>query len=56
MKFIVAMTGASGQLYALRLVRKLALAGADVSLVLTEAACVSLAAETGLKSRRTHLT
>lgn len=49
MRFIVALTGASGQLYALRLLQKLLASGADVSLVLSEAACVSLAAECGIK-------
>jgi 4-hydroxy-3-polyprenylbenzoate decarboxylase len=49
MKFIVAMTGASGQLYALQLLRKLVLSGAQVWLVASEAACVSLAAETDIK-------
>ncbi len=49
MRFIVALTGASGQLYGLRLLQKLLASGADVSLVLSEAACVSLAAETGIK-------
>jgi 4-hydroxy-3-polyprenylbenzoate decarboxylase len=49
MKFIVALTGASGQLYALRLLRKLAASGAEISLVLSEPACVSLAAESDIK-------
>ena len=49
MKFIVAMTGASGQLYALRLLTKLAASGAHISLVMSEAACVSLAAESDIK-------
>jgi 4-hydroxy-3-polyprenylbenzoate decarboxylase len=49
MRFIVALTGASGQLYGLRLLQKLLASGADVSLVLSEAAGVSLAAETGIK-------
>jgi 4-hydroxy-3-polyprenylbenzoate decarboxylase len=49
MKFIVAMTGASGQLYALQLLRKLVASGAQVWLVASEAACVSLAAETEIK-------
>lgn len=49
MNFIVALTGASGQLYALRLLQKLAESGAQVSVVLSEPACVSLAAETGIK-------
>jgi 4-hydroxy-3-polyprenylbenzoate decarboxylase len=49
MNFIVALTGASGQLYALRLLRKLAASGADISLVLSEPACVSMAAESNIK-------
>ena len=49
MKFIVAMTGASGALYALRLLHKLAAADAEISLVLSEPACVSLGVETGIK-------
>ena len=49
MNFIVALTGASGQLYALRLLRKLAGSGAGISLVLSEPACVSLAAESNIK-------
>ncbi len=49
MKFIVAMTGASGHLYALRLLTKLVECEAQVSLVVSEPACVSLAAETGIK-------
>jgi 4-hydroxy-3-polyprenylbenzoate decarboxylase len=49
MKFVIAMTGASGQLYALRLLHKLAVSGAEISLVLSEPACVSLAAESDIK-------
>lgn len=49
MKFIVAMTGASGAIYALRLLQKLASAGHEIALVLSEPACVSLAAETDIK-------
>ncbi|MDQ3813937.1 MAG: UbiX family flavin prenyltransferase [Armatimonadota bacterium] len=49
MQFIVALTGASGHPYALRLLQKLAQAQADIALVLSEPACVALAAETGIK-------
>ena len=49
MKFIVAMTGASGGLYALCLLHKLVECDAQVSLVVSEAACVSLSEETGIK-------
>lgn len=50
MHFIVALTGASGQLYALRLLRKIAATEARISLVLSEPACVTLAAECDLKT------
>lgn len=49
MNIIVAMSGASGQLYALRLLKKLVEAQAQISLVISEAACVSLAAESDIK-------
>lgn len=49
MRIIVAMTGASGQLYALRLLNKLSEAETEIALVLSEPACVSLAAESGIK-------
>ena len=49
MRFIVAMTGASGQIYAQRLLQKLVEARHNVMLVVTEAACLSLAAETNVK-------
>lgn len=49
MKFIVALTGASGHHYALRLLHKLGRAGADIALVLSEPACVALGVETGIK-------
>jgi 4-hydroxy-3-polyprenylbenzoate decarboxylase len=49
MRFIVALTGASGHPYALRLLHRLAAAGAEIALVLSEPSCVSLAAETGIK-------
>jgi 4-hydroxy-3-polyprenylbenzoate decarboxylase len=48
-RFIVAMTGASGAIYALRLLHKLGKAGAEIYLTLSEPACVSLAAETEIK-------
>src|SRR5438105_2180039 len=50
MHFIVAMTGASGQIYALRLLRRLAASGAELSVVLSEPACVTLATECGIKA------
>ena len=46
MRFIVAMTGASGALYALRLLRKIADSGHAIDFVISEAGCVSLGAET----------
>lgn len=49
MKFIVALTGASGHAYALRLLRRLAEGGHSIALVVSEPACVALAAETGVK-------
>ena len=49
MHFIIALTGASGHPYALRLLQKLAATPARLSLVLSEPACMALAAETGLK-------
>jgi flavin prenyltransferase len=49
MHFIIALTGASGHLYALRLLHKLAQMSARISLVLSEPACVALAAETSIK-------
>lgn len=49
MHFIVALTGASGHPYALRLLHKLAQSEAQLSLVLSEPACMALAAETGIK-------
>jgi 4-hydroxy-3-polyprenylbenzoate decarboxylase len=50
MHFIVALTGASGQIYALRLLQKLAVSGAEISLMLSEPACVTLAAESDIKT------
>ena len=49
MKFIVALTGASGHPYALRLLQRLASAQHRIALVVSEAACIALAAETGIK-------
>ena len=49
MKFIVALTGASGAQYALRLLKKLSAADAQIMLTISEPGCVSLAAETGIK-------
>jgi 4-hydroxy-3-polyprenylbenzoate decarboxylase len=49
MQFTVALTGASGHPYALRLLQCLTAAQAQVALVMSEAACVALAAETGIK-------
>jgi 4-hydroxy-3-polyprenylbenzoate decarboxylase len=49
MKFIVALTGASGHVYALRLLHRLAQAGHSIALVVSEPACIALAAETGVK-------
>jgi len=49
MTFILAMTGASGGLYGLRLLNKLLQSGAQVSLSLSEAGALSLGIETGLK-------
>lgn len=49
MQFIVALTGASGQIYALRLLRRLLDSGAGISVILSEPACVTLAAECDIK-------
>ncbi len=49
MKFILAMTGASGGVYGLRLLHKLLHSGAQVSLSLSEAGALSLGIETGIK-------
>lgn len=49
MKFIVAMTGASGQIYALRLLHKLCEANHEIALVLSEPACLTLALECDIK-------
>jgi len=49
MQVIVAMTGASGHLYALRLLRKLVDAEVDVALTISEPACVALSTETEIK-------
>ena len=55
MRFIVALTGASGALYALRLLHHLVAAKHQIDLVLSEPACVSIAAETDLKLSAHHL-
>ncbi len=49
MHFIVALSGASGQGYALRLLRKLAATPARISLIISEPACLTLAAECDIK-------
>jgi 4-hydroxy-3-polyprenylbenzoate decarboxylase len=49
MRFIVALTGASGACYALRLLEKITSAGHHIDLIASEAGCVSLAAETDIK-------
>lgn len=48
-QFIIALTGASGMPYAQRLLQRLYAAGTSLSVVLSEAACVTLAAETDIK-------
>ena len=55
MRFIVALSGASGALYALRLLDKLTAAGHTVDVVASEPACVSFAAETDIKLNAHHL-
>ena len=55
MRFIVALTGASGALYALRLLHQLVESKHQIDLVLSEPACVSIAAETDLKLSAHHL-
>ncbi len=47
-RFIVALTGASGAIYAQRLLLKMAGAGHHIHLVASEAGCVSFAQETGI--------
>lgn len=49
MHFIIALSGASGQGYALRLLRKLAATDARISLIVSEPACLTLAEECGIK-------
>jgi len=49
MHFILAQTGASGQIYGLRLLQRVLVARAQVALCLSEAACVTLAVECGIK-------
>ena len=48
-QIIVALTGASGHPYALRLLQKLSAAEVNIGLVISEPACVSLAVETDIK-------
>jgi 4-hydroxy-3-polyprenylbenzoate decarboxylase len=55
MRFIVALTGASGAQYALRLLEQLVAQKHQIDLVLSEPACVSMAAETDLKLSAHHL-
>ncbi len=54
MRFIVALTGASGALYALRLLQQLVAQQHRVDLILSEPACVSMAAETDFKVSAHH--
>jgi len=49
MRFILAQTGASGQIYGLRLLQRMLAAKAQVSLCFSEAACVTMAVECGIK-------
>jgi 4-hydroxy-3-polyprenylbenzoate decarboxylase len=49
MRFILAQTGASGQIYGLRLLQRMLAAQAQVSLCFSEAACVTMAVECGIK-------
>jgi len=49
MRFILAQTGASGQIYGLRLLQKMLAAQAQVSLCLSEAACLTMALECNIK-------
>lgn len=49
MRFIIAQTGASGQIYGLRLLQRMLATQAQVSLCLSEAACVTMAVECGIK-------
>jgi 4-hydroxy-3-polyprenylbenzoate decarboxylase len=50
MHFVVALTGASGQIYAIRLLQKLSGTPVELSIVLSEPACVTLAAECDIKT------
>lgn len=54
-RFIVALTGASGAIYALRLLDKLADAGHLIDLVASEAGCLSLGSETGIHLNASRL-
>lgn len=49
MRFIIAVTGASGSLYGLRLIRQLAARGHELDVVISEPGCLTLAQETGIK-------
>lgn len=49
MRFVVAMTGASGAIYALRLLELLTGGGYAVDLIVSEPGCVSLGVETGIR-------
>lgn len=49
MRFILAQTGASGQIYGLRLLQRMLAAKAQVSLCFSEAACVTMAVECAIK-------
>ena len=55
MRFIVALTGASGASYALRLLGRLVEAGHTIDLIVSEPACVSLGVETGIKLNAHHV-
>ncbi len=54
-RFIVALTGASGAIYAIRLLEKIADAGHLIDLLMSEAGCVSLGAETDLHLNASRL-
>lgn len=49
MRFIVAISGASGSLYGVRLIRQLAAAGHRLDVVISEPGCLTLGQETGIK-------
>lgn len=48
-RFIVAISGASGQIYALRLLHKLLQTPCEISLTISEPGCVTLALESNIK-------